>query len=242
LRKLLMGAVAASATLAIAAGAIAQVPAAGTFTANASPSDAGTARKPKNTKLFFSTNVTTPNSTADTIVVKLPPQLKFSGKGFKSCSFEDLSAAPAISTCPAGSKAGPKGSANALVGPASSPIKAPLNFDVYPFVEDANTFIFFLSQQGGDVRRPLRGEITNKGTKLTITIPIDLRQPGGLDASLVGISQTFYAKRNGRYIVSSVGCKNRKWKVGADITFTTRADGTPPPGTFSNSTNVRCKK
>jgi hypothetical protein len=242
LRKLLIGAAAAAATLGVAAGAIAQTPAEGTFTAAATPADAGTATKPKNTKLSFATEVTTPNSTADTITIKLPSQLKFSGKGFAKCDFQELSDTGDVSVCPAGSKAGPVGVSHALVGPASSPIKAPLDFDVYPFVENANSFIFFLSQQGGGVQRPLRGKITDKGHKLTITIPLDLRQPGGLDASLVSIAQTFTGKRNGHYIVSSTGCKKKKWTIKAEITFSARVDGTAVPGPLLGTKTVRCKK
>jgi hypothetical protein len=242
LRKLLIGAIAASATLAVAVTAIAQTPAQGTFTASAKPSNAGTKKKPKNTTLSFATNVTTPNATADKIIVKLPSGLKFSGKGFKRCSFDELANTLDMSVCPSGSKAGPKGTANALVGPASSPNKAPLNFDVYPFVQDSSTFIFFLSQQGGGVQRPLQGKLSNGGRTLTITIPFDLRQPGGLDASLVGISQKFSGKRKGKYIVSSTACKNHKWKIGSEITFTTRADGTPPPTTLKGSKTVHCSK
>jgi hypothetical protein len=242
LRKLIIGALAASATLAVATTAMAQTPAQGTFTASAKPSNAGTKKKPKNTSLSFENHVTTQNATADKIIVKLPKGLKFSGKGFKHCSFDDLSATLDMSVCPSGSKAGPTGSANALVGPANSPAKAPLNFDVYPFVQDSSTFIFFLSQQGGGVQRPLQGKISNNGRTLTITIPMDLRQPGGLDASLVGISQKFSGKRKGKYIVSSTGCKSHKWKIGSEITFTTRADGTPPPASLTGSKSVHCSK
>jgi hypothetical protein len=242
LRKLLIGAAAAAVTLGVAAGALAQTAAEGTLTVSATPADAGTAKKPKNTRLSFSTEVATPNSTADKIIIKLPPQLKFSGKGFARCSFAALTDAPDPSTCPAGSKAGPKGISHALVGPASSPVKAPLDLDVYPYVDGAKAFNFLLMQQGGGVQRPIRGKITNEGHTLTISIPFDLRQPGGLDASLVAISQTFSAKRNGHYIVSSTGCKNKKWKVKAQITFTARADGTPVPAPFNASQKVSCKK
>jgi len=242
LRKLLIGAVSAVAMLGVVAGANAQTAAEGTFITSATPADAGTAKKPKNTKLSFGTEVATQNATADKIIIKLPPQLKFSGKSFARCSFAALVEVPDPSTCPPGSKAGPTGISHALVGPASSPVKAPLDLDVYPFVESAKAFNFLLIQQGGGVQRPIPGKITNEGHTLTITIPLDLRQPAGLDASLVAISQTFSGKRNGHYIVSSTGCKNKKWNIKAQITFTARADGTPVPAPFNASKKVSCKK
>jgi hypothetical protein len=242
LRKLLTGAVIASASLALTAAAIAQAPAEGTFTASGSPSNAGTKNKPKNTKLSFSTSVTTENATADKIIIKLPKQLKLSGRGFRACD-ADVLFASGPSACPSGSKAGPKGVANALVGPASSPQKSALVLDVYPYVEDRNTFLFFLDDRGSDYVNVVKGEITNNGSTITIVLHEGVRQPvPGLDASLVSIQQTFSGKRKGKYIVSSVGCKKKKWTIRGTITFTQRADGFPPPGPMNKSASVRCSK
>jgi hypothetical protein len=239
LRKLLTGAVVASASLALTAAAIAQEPAEGTFTASASPSNAGTKKKPKNTKLSFSTSVTTEHATAAKIVIKLPNQLRFSGKGFKRCD----EAAAFARVCPAGSAAGPKGVANALAGRWNDPAKTALTLDVYPYVEDNNTFLFYLDDRGSDYANVVKGEITNNGSTITILLHEGVRQPvEGLDASLVSIQQTFSGKRKGKYIVSSVGCKKKKWTIGATITFAQRADGFPPPGPMTKSANVRCSK
>jgi len=241
LRKVFLVAAAATTTLAFASTSVAQAPAEGTFKASATPSKAGTKKKPKNVKLSFSTEVTTPNASAGTIQIKLPKQLKLSGKGFKRCNADDL-VAFGVSACES-AKAGPKGLANALVGPASSPTKTPLVLDVYPFVENDSTIMFYLDQQGGEYANVVHGKITNGGSTITIELPIDVRQPvPQLDASLVSIAQTFSGTRKGKYIVSSTGCANKKWKIGANITFSQRADLTPPPGTMSKSTTVRCKK
>jgi hypothetical protein len=242
LRKLLTVALATTATLGVAGASIAQAPAQGTLTATASPSTAGTAKKPKNVKLGIKTTVTTANASADKIIIKLPSQLKFSGKGFKKCNAEDLGAGgPTV--CPSGAKAGPKGVANALVGPAASTTKAPLTLDVYPFVEDSNTFLFYLDDRGSEYVNVVKGEITGGGKTMTITLPVTVRQPvPGLDASLVSIQQTFSGKAKKNYIVSSTGCKGKKWNIGGTITFSQRADGFPPPGTLSNSASASCKK
>ena len=237
MHKLLMGAVAVSATLAIAAAAVAAPnDSEGTLIVRASPTDAGTIKKPKNTKLGFSLVVNRPQTTVEIIEVNLPKGLKFSGKGFKKCSIEDLIAG-GVTGCSAGSKAGPKGTANALLSGS-----APLDFDVYPYVENANTLLFYLAQQGGGIQTAIRGKISSKGRKLSITIPFDLRQPGGLDATLTGIDQTFWGKSGKHYIVSSTGCAKKKWAFSGTLRFTSRADGAPVPPPQTRDYTVKCKK
>jgi hypothetical protein len=240
LRKLLTVAVAATALLSIVAGAAIADPndSQATLTVKATPTDAGTTKKPKNVKLSFNTKVNLPQTTVGTIEVLLPKGLKFSGKGLKKCNADDL-AASGITACPSGSKVGPKGVANALVGAAN----APLNLDVYPFAEDSNTFLFYLSQQGGGVQSVIRGEITSKGRKLTITIPLELRQPvQGLDATLVGLDQTFSGKVKKNYAVSSTSCPKGGWEVGSRLIFSPRADGAAVPAPEAREVKVKCKK
>lgn len=238
MRKLISVAVVATASLALAGGAFAEPnDDQASLTVKASPKDAGTTKKPTNVKLTFGTKVNLPGTTVNTIQVLLPSGLKFSGKGFKKCNLDDL-AASGPSACPSGSKAGSQGTANALVGPAN----APLNFEVRPFVGNATTLYFYLDQQPVGVQSVVQGKITNSGRTLTITIPQELRQPGGLDASLTGISQTFSGKAKKNYIVSSTKCPKGGWKVGSKFTFATRVDGTPPPAPESREVKVKCSK
>jgi hypothetical protein len=238
LRKLLTAAVAATAMLALATVAIADPnDQEATLTVKATPTDAGTTKKPKNVKLGFTSKVNMPGTTVEIIEVLLPKGLKFSGKGFKKCDIEEVIAA-GVNACPSGSRVGPKGTANALVGPQG----APLNFDVYPFVESNTQFAFYLSQQGGGVQSAVHGRLTNKGRRMSITIPQELRQPGGLDATLTGLDQTFSGKAKKNYIVSSTSCPKGGWEVGSKLTFATRVDGTPPPAPESREATVKCKK
>jgi hypothetical protein len=239
LRKLLTVAIAATATLALATGAIADPnDSEATLTATASPTDSGTKKKPKNLKLGFKLDVDKPGTTVEVIEMLLPQGTKISGKGFKSCNADDL-VATGVAGCPTGSKAGPKGSASAAVGPQG----APLNLDVYPFVEDSNTLLFYLSQVQGPLQTVVKGEITNSGRKMAITIPDELRKPGGLDATLTGIDQMFSAKRKKNYIVSSTKCPKGGWEFGGRLVFATdRLDGTPAPAPESRESKVKCKK
>jgi hypothetical protein len=242
LRKLYMGAIAASAMLAVAVGGIATAqPPESTFTAKVSPTDAGTKRKPKNTSLNFNVTLNKPNSTVEFIDLGLPSGLKLSGKGLKRCSAETL-AAEGPAGCPSGSKAGPTGSASAVVGADQQQ----LNFDVSPFVLDSNTFVFYVASEAGEgisVQSPITGEITGKGRKLRIRIPKELRQPvTGLDASLTRLNQSFKGKVGKNYVVSSIGCKNKQHKFTGKLTFTTRADGAPVPPPVSLADSAPCKK
>jgi hypothetical protein len=239
LPKLVMVAVAATATLALAASAIADPnDSEATLTVKPSPTNAGTTKKPTNVKLRFQTKVNMPGTTVGTIEVLMPKGTKFSGKGFKKCNADDL-AAGGVSACPSGSKAGPKGVANALVGAQN----APLNLDVYPFVEDSNTLLFYLSQQGGGVQSVIKGELTSKGRKMSIAIPLELRQPvTGLDATLVGLDQTFSGKAKKNYIVSSTSCPKGGWEFGSRLIFADRADLKPKPAPEAREVKVKCKK
>ena len=163
MRKLLMGAVAASASLAVVAGAIAQTPES-TFKAKVSPSDAGTPTKPKNTTLNFNVTLDKPNTTVEFIDLALPRGLKMSGKGLKRCTVDTL-AAEGPARLPGGSKAGPTGSATADLGP-EGPAQSKLVFQVSPFVLDANTLVFYVASENGSgvvVQSPITGEITDQG-------------------------------------------------------------------------------
>jgi hypothetical protein len=241
LRKLLTVALAATATLALASGAFADPnDSEATLKVSASPTKAGTSKKPKNLKLGFKMDVNKPGTTVETIQVLLPKGTKFSGKGFKKCNADDL-AAGGPTACPSGSKAGPKGSASAAVQTGAT--ITPIVFDVYPFVAGSNELIFYLAQTPAGVQSVVHGKITNKGRKMSISIPQELRQPvAGLDATLTGLNQTFSGKAKKNYIVSSTSCPKGGWEFGGGLLFATRADGAPVPGPETRETTVKCKK
>ena len=238
-----MGAVVASASLAVAAGAVAQDPGV-QFTAKVTPKNAGTKSKPKNSSLNFKMTVQKPGTTVQFIDLTLPKGLKLSGKGLGNCTEAKLYPDP--SGCE-NSKVGPQGKASAVLAPNNTP----LNFTVQPYAQDSNTLLFrIVSESGIVIDTPLTGEITGKGRKLRIEIPEALRCPAcpaapsteGNDASLTGLDQTFTAKKGGKYLVSSVGCKNRKHKFAAKLTYSARRDGAVVPDPSFAATSVSCRK
>jgi hypothetical protein len=243
LRKLILGAVVASVSLAVAAGAVAQAPES-TFKAKVTPKNAGTKSKPKNTTLNFEVTLDKPNSTVEFIDLALPKGLKLSGKGLKRCTV-DILAASGPAGCPSGSKAGPTGSATADLGP-EGPTQSKLIFEVTPFVLDSDSFVFYVASETGSgvfVQSPITGELTGKGRKLRIRIPQELRQPvPGTDASLTSLNQTFSGKVGKNYVVSSLGCKNKKHKFTGKLTFSARADGSPVPAPVDIKTSASCRK
>jgi hypothetical protein len=244
--KLLMGAVAASASLAFAgiAYGVQSPDGAVTFDATAKPADSGTTSNPKSVTLHFDEVVNKPNTTVEKIIVDLPKGLKFSGKGMKKCNAESLQL-NGKSACPAGSKAGLKGTSTARIEPAGTP----LDFNVYPFVGGDTKFLFYLVQTVNGVESPsgiqtvLTGNITNRGRKLTITVPFELRQPAmGLNATLTSIHATFVGKVGKHYAVTSTNCKGGKWNIKGSLVFATRSDNAPVPAPASLTDSVKCKK
>jgi hypothetical protein len=245
-RKLLIAALTATATLACAgaAQAVTSPDNSASFEATATPAKAGKTTAPKNVTLGFELTANRPGTTVGKIGIDLPKGLKLSGKGLKKCSAENLQL-NGPSVCPAGSKAGTVGTAAARIEPANTA----LNFNVYPFVGGDNKLLFYLVQTVNGAESPsgiqsvLTGTITNKGRKLTITIPQELRQPAqGLNATLTAISATFKGKVGKHYVVSSTGCTGGKWNVKASLIFAARSDNPTPPATQSLTDPVSCTK
>ena len=239
MRKYLIAVIAALAALAMATVAVAQSGDV-TATTTVSPTKSGTKKKPKSIKVttFVQNNV--PNTTAAKIEIDFPKTVKISGKGLTSCKLSKIQA-NGPSACPSKSKAG-TGLSHAVVGPD----RIPLNFDVTAFVGGKNLVIFYIKQQGGTVSKALSGKIS-KGSggfaqKLVITIPPDLQQPApGLYAALTDLKSTLSLKKGKHALVSSVGCKNKKHKFGAKLTFAPNPAQPPKPSASGTST-AKCKK
>jgi len=239
LRKYLIAAIAALAAIALASVAVAQNSDVSAST-SVSPKKAGTKNKPKPAKIttFVKNNI--PNTTASKIEIDFPKTVKISGKGLTTCKLSKIQA-NGPSACPSKSKAG-TGLTHAVVGPD----RIPLNFDVTAFVGGKNLVIFYIKQQGGTVSKALSGVISKGsggfGQKLVISIPPDLQQPApGLYAALVDLKSTLQLKKGKNALISSVGCKNKKHKFGAKLTFAPNPAQPPKPSASGTST-ATCKK
>jgi hypothetical protein len=238
LRKYLIAVIAALAAMAMATVAVAQNSDV-TATTTVSPTKSGTKKKPKSIKIttFVKNNV--PNTTAAKIEIDFPKTVKISGKGLTACKLSAIQA-NGPTACPSKSKAG-TGLSHAVVGPD----RIPLNFNVTAFVGGKNLVIFYIKQQGGTVSKALSGKIS-KGSggfaqKLVITIPPDLQQPApGLYAALTDLKSTLSLKKGKNALISSVGCKNKKHKFGAKLTFAPNP-AQPPKPTASGTSNAKCK-
>jgi hypothetical protein len=238
LRKFLIAALAALASIALASVAIAQSSDV-TATTKITPSKAGTKKKPKAAKVttFIKNNVE--GTTAEKIEIDFPKTVKISGKGLTACKLSAIQS-NGPTACPSKSKAG-TGLSHAVVGPD----RIPLNFDVTAFVGGKNLVIFYIKQQGGTVSKALSGKIS-KGSggyaqKLVITIPPDLQQPApGLYAALTDLQSTLSLKKGKNSLISVNGCKKKKHTFGNKLTFA--PNPTPPPKpTASGTSTATCK-
>jgi len=239
LRKFLIAAIAALASIALASVAVAQT-ADVESTTTVSPSKAGTKKKPKAVKIttFVKNNV--PNTTASKIEIDFPATVKLSGKGLVKCAITEFSKPGGKANCDDKSKAG-SGVSNAVVGPE----RAPLVFNVSAYVGGNNLIIFYIEQQGGGVTKALQGKISSASgkfkQKLVITIPPDLQQPApGLYAALTDLKSTIYNKKGKNSLVSSIGCKKKKHTFGSKLTFAPNPAAPPKPSASGTST-AKCK-
>jgi hypothetical protein len=239
LRKFLIAALAALASIALASVAVAQT-ADVDATTKVSPTKAGTKKKPQATKVttFVKNNVE--GTTASKIEIDFPKTVKISGKGLTKCALSEFSKPGGKANCPAKSKAG-SGVSNAVVGPERSP----LVFNVSAYVGGKNLVIFYIEQQGGSVTKALEGKISKASgkfaQKLVITIPPDLQQPApGLYAALTDLKSTIYNKKGKNSLISSVGCKKKKHTFGAKLTFAPNPAAPPKPSASGTST-AKCK-
>jgi hypothetical protein len=262
LRKLLIGGVAAIASVALVTGAVAQSPDI-QITAKVKPTKGGTKKTPKNgqSTLFLRNNV--PNTTAGVIEVDFPKNYVLNTTAFKKnyCTTSKIESQGQDACKKA--QAGPVGFSQAVVDPAGT--KTPLLFRVTTYVGAKNKLTFLLQQiqpQASDnlsnnldalkdnpldpqgLTRAISGTISNKGgkfgKKLVIKIPGDLQQPGpGIYSALTSLQNTFgTAKKNS--LVQFNGCpKNGKHVFGVKLTFAPNP-GAPPQPSAKGEQTVKC--
>lgn len=238
MRKLLIVALAALTSIAMATVAVAQNTDVES-TASLTPSKAGTKSKPKPVrfKTFIKNNV--PNTTASKIEILVPKTVKVSGKGLTACPVTEFSKPGGKANCPSASKAG-TGLSHAVVGPD----RAALDFNVTAYVGGPTTIIFYIEQIGGSVNKALVGKISSASgkysQKISIGIPGDLQQPApGLYGALTDLRSNLYNKKGSKSLFSSVDCKSKKHNFGAKLTFVPNTLPAPKPSA-SGTTVAKC--
>ena len=235
MRKFLIAAIAALASIALASVAVAQSQDV-SATTSVSPKKAGTKKKPQATKIttFVKNNIE--GSTASKIEIDFPKTVKISGKGLTKCALAEFAKPGGKANCPAKSKAG-VGITHAVLGPQ----RAPLNFKVSAYVGGNNLVIFYIEQIGGSVTKALQGKISSASgkykQKLVIEIPPDLQQPTvGLYGALTDLKTSLFNKKGKNSLISVNGCKKKKHTFGAKLTFAANEKPAPKPSASGTST------
>jgi hypothetical protein len=210
LKKLAIIGFALAALLAMTAVAVAQVaePVI-TPTANVTPTNGGTKKKPKNAKIRLAFTVNKESrKTLSGINYYVPANITFSGKGFPSCSASKINSS-GEGSCPKGSKVG-SGTATAVLGPSQQP----LNFTVN--VYSAGNSALALALKGAveiAFAAPITPSSSPYGQKLAVTIPASVQSPApGLYSYVTSVDTTIggtYSKK----VTKKVNGKKKKVKV-----------------------------
>jgi hypothetical protein len=238
LRKYLIVALAALASIALASVAIAQTSTDPEVNVTNTPSKAGTKKKPKNIKFKLTVKNNRDDATVNRITVFVDKNVKLSGKGIKHCSATQINTQGQAS-CPKGSKAG-SGVAHAAAGPGH--LRNTLTVDAY--VGGNKSIVFYV--QLGTIRKALDGKISNAsgkyGQKIVIPVADDLQQPApGVFSALLDLETTISAKKGKHYLVSTTGCKKKKQNFGVKLDFAPNATF-PATGSVNGTGTAKCKK
>jgi hypothetical protein len=233
LRKYLIVAIAALTSLAFATTALAQV-SAPSMKVSITPKKAGTKQKPKNSQIDLTITNPDKQRTLGKLVITSPKTFILSAKGLTACKQATL-VASGPSGCPKKSIVG-HGTADATAGVnTASPF--PVTFDVTAVVLGAKKLGFNLHTPvlANDIVSP--GAI--KGNKLTITVPPQAQQPApGLWAGLNSLHTTLKGSVGKHYLASTNGCKSKKHKFSATLTF---VDNTVPGTAGTEHANASSK-
>jgi len=230
-RNHLIGAVAAALVVLVAAvAAYANAPAANTtFDLKVTAKHpkkfgkrAGTAKKPKplTVGLNMTGGTTTAGdspSTSTDVIIQLPSTQKFfGGKWAKSKRCPADAQVPA--DCPANGKIG---SGHVTATNRSDPLKPKIveEIDLKAYVlNDGGLGLFVEGTSPLAFTALLPGKVTKKGTKISVHIPDNVQEPlqgtpTGIETLNFTLNGTTKSKGKTYGAISSVGCKNKKWKT-----------------------------
>jgi hypothetical protein len=249
LRKTLIAALAALASVAVAAVALAQNPApTASLEVAVAPTKAGTKQKPRSGRLEISAQTNRESrSTASRIEIFVPKGVTLSTRGLKKCTTATLNSR-GKTACPRASKAG-SGEADALLNPYSAN-PAPIKFIVTAFAggrqNGRDVINFYLESESPEVNQALPGVISKVSTrlygqKLSIDIADNLQQPApNVFSSLQRLETSVALKSGSRRLVSLTDCPQaREHQFQLRLTFV--PNPTPPAATTATAIDgARC--
>ena len=261
MRKSLMALVALIATFAVAGIAVAQYAApTATITGSTSGTKAGTKKKPTAVSVTtsFGYNAEQSRASADQIILNLPKNLVFNGRGLRSSQYCPATKinAQGVNSCPRGSEISVSNSPRVRnsVQAVLFPRLIPLNFTVRLFLGSRNEIAVHLvaTTPGVNINKAIRGIVSaaggSFGQKITIAIPPDLQQP--VPGTYAGIkSANFTVKklnigsgRNRHPLFGLNGCpSNRQLLFGVRMTFVNNPN--PPAAGFAEARDTStCRK
>jgi hypothetical protein len=244
LRKYLIAAVAAVTAIAFSAVALAQGPDTATLTTKVTPKDAGTKKKPKNST--FTLNIVNGNTqrTMSDLDIFLAKNVRLSLKGMPKCAPDDIFAR----SCPSRAVLG-TGEAKAKVGVNGDPAQVrDLTFKVTAFKTNSpvtnKEMLGFFIDDGASLQFLTETTLTKAsgkyGQKLHIDVPELAQRVGTTYNGLVSLKATMKKKVGKKYLISTVGCANKKHPYKVDLTFID--NGVTTAAVISDTANAKCKK
>ena len=241
MRKYLVVAVAALTALAFAAVSIAQTPDKATLTTKLTPKNAGTKKKPANSKLRLKVANANTDRTMSDLDIFMPKTLKVSLKGLPSCDPATIFA----KSCPKATVLG-TGTAVAKTG-VNGTNPGTLTFDVKAFktksaVNGKDMLGFYI--ESGTLQFLTETTLTKAGgkygQKLHIDVPELAQHAGSSYNGLVSLDTTLSKKKGKNKLIASIGCKKKKQPFKVDLTFI--ANGKTNAAVLSDTSTSKCTK
>lgn len=266
MRKLALSGATLCALLVMAVAAVAADAPTISVQAAVTPADAGTSKKPKNALIHIVFNVNKESdSTLKRIEYTIPAGVKLDGKGFKTCSADQINQQGEAS-CPAASKVG-TGAATAILGknPGSN-----LNFTVSVYVSGAKSLALYLKTSLFNIAIPatIEGQQVNFDIPERVQSPVeglysyvtsvtaDLGVQDGIPASTKvkeKYKKTITVKKNGKkkkkkvtrtrtvtkYFASSVSCPSGGYAIGVTAFLAPNPDPPSVPS-ITGATTAPC--
>jgi len=242
LHKYLIATIAALTAVAFATVALAQGTDSAKMTVKVTPKNAGTKKKPKNSKLTLTIVNNNTQRTMSDLDIFLPKTLKVGLKGMPTC-------APAkilVRGCPSSSILG-RGDATAKQG-VNGGSPRDLTFDVKAvkttsqvsgkpmlgfIIDDGSTLLFLAETK-------LTKASGQYGQKLHIDVPELAQHAGTSYNGLVSLNTTLGKQKGKNKLVATTGCKNKKHPFKVDLTFI--ANGVTTATKYGDTASSKCTK